>query len=165
MIVILKTIKAKHLFAIYLIAIVNFVIIKFFGDIQRVKDRINMVKTQKVEYWNLQLIPFRTITSSMDSFIRFGIDHPASFVLIANIILFVPMGYLVPFVLRKPSFLKSMGISFGIIVAIEIIQYVTNLGATDIDDVILNMIGCLIGYMVFVVSVVLYKNCTKGIEH
>jgi glycopeptide antibiotics resistance protein len=38
-----------------------------------------------------------------------------------------------------------MGISLGIIVAIEIIQFVTNLGATDIDDVILNMTDCLIG--------------------
>jgi glycopeptide antibiotics resistance protein len=97
----------------------------------------------------------------MDSFIRFGIDHPASIALIANIILFVPMGFLVPFVLRRPSFLKTMGISLGIIVAIEITQYVTNLGATDIDDVILNMIGCLIGFMVYVVSIELYKKLNK----
>ncbi|KRF09901.1 VanZ family protein [Paenibacillus sp. Soil787] len=97
----------------------------------------------------------------MDSFLRFGIDHPASIAFIANIILFVPMGYLVPFVLRKSSFLKTMGISLGIIVAIEIIQYVTNLGATDIDDVILNMTGCLIGYMVYMVSVELYKKWDK----
>ncbi|MNI08150.1 VanZ like family protein [compost metagenome] len=159
---ILKIIKAKYLFIVYLIAIVNFVIIKFFGDIQRVIDRIEMVRAQKVEgYWNLQLVPFRTITSSMNSFLRFGIDHPASIVFIANIILFVPMGFLVPSVLRKSSFLKTMGISLGIIVAIEIIQYVTNLGATDIDDVILNMTGCLIGYMVYMVSVELYKKWDK----
>lgn len=159
---ILKNIKAKHLFVVYLIALVNFVIIKFFGDIQRVIDRIEMVRAQKVGgYWNLQLVPFRTITSSMDSFLRFGIEDPASIAFIANIILFVPMSFLVPFVLRNPSFLKTMGISLGIIVSIEIIQYVTNLGATDIDDVILNMTGCLIGYMVYVVSVELYKKLNK----
>lgn len=159
---IFKFIKAKHLFVVYLIAIINFVVIKFFGNIQSVIDRIEMVRAQKVDgYWNLQLVPFRTITSSINSFFRFGTDHPASIAFIANIILFVPMGFLIPFVLRKSSFLKTMGISLGIIVAIEFIQYVTNLGATDIDDVILNMMGCLIGYMVYMVSVELYIKFYK----
>lgn len=70
---ILKTIKAKHLFALYLIALVNFVIIKFFGDLQEVLHRIEHVKAQKVEgYSSLQLVPFRTINSSMNSFLRWN---------------------------------------------------------------------------------------------
>ncbi|MBD0384751.1 VanZ family protein [Paenibacillus sedimenti] len=160
----LKTIKVKHIFAVvYLIGLVNFIIVKFFGDIQKVIDRIEMVKLQKKEgYWNLQLIPFRTITSSMNSCHRFGIDHPSSIALITNIVLFVPMGFLVPYVLRKPSFLKTIGMSLAIIFGIEIIQYVTNLGATDIDDVILNITGCLIGYMVYAISLALHKKMNRG---
>lgn len=57
-----------------------------------------------------------------------------------------------------------MGISLGIIGAIEIIQYLTNLGATDIDDVILNMTGCLSGYLVYVVSVELHKKMDRGFQ-
>jgi glycopeptide antibiotics resistance protein len=156
---ILKIIKANHLFSLYLIGLINFVIVKFFGDMQDVKYRIADVKEQKAEgFLNLQLVPFRTINSTMDSIRRFGFDHPASIALIANIILFVPMGFLLPFVLQKQSFLKTMGISLGIIGVIEYIQFVTNLGAMDIDDVIINMTGCLIGYLVYVVSIIVIKS-------
>ncbi|WP_116190813.1 VanZ family protein [Paenibacillus taihuensis] len=89
---------------------------------------------------------------------RFGFDHPASIALIANIILFVPMGLLVPLILRRPTFLLTMCLSLGIIVTIEVIQDVTNLGSTDIDDVILNMVGCLVGYFVCLISMTLIKK-------
>ncbi|SEP15025.1 VanZ family protein [Paenibacillus sp. OV219] len=162
---IFKIIKVKYIFTVYLIGVVNFVIIKYFGDTQTVINRIENVKEQKAQgFWNLQLIPFRTISSSIDSMSRFGIDHPATVALIANIILFVPMGFLVPFVIRKKSFLKTMGTSLAIIVAIEMIQYVTNLGATDIDDVILNMTGSLIGYILFVISLALNRKMDLEIQ-
>lgn len=39
-----KIIKAKYIFAVYLIGIVNFVIVKYFGDIGSVIRRIEDVK-------------------------------------------------------------------------------------------------------------------------
>ncbi|MDU0206281.1 VanZ family protein [Paenibacillus sp. MAH-36] len=95
---IMSKINSKHIFILYLFGLVNFVIVKFFVDIKRVIDRVASNKAQKaMVYWNLELIPFRTIFSSIDSYIRVGMV-PSSINLIANIALFVPMGYLIPIV-------------------------------------------------------------------
>lgn len=155
---IFSKINAKHIFIVYLIGLVNFVIVKYFGNIQRVFDRVASNKVQKAEgYWNLQLIPFRTIASSIDSYIRVGME-PSSINLIANIVVFVPMGYLIPLVLRRPSFLKTIVFSLAIILGIEIIQFKTCLGAADIDDVFLNMVGCVMGYALYVISRALHNK-------
>jgi glycopeptide antibiotics resistance protein len=160
--VISKKFNAKLIFIVYVIGLVNFVIVKYFGNIQRVFDRIEGTKAQRMDgYSKMQLIPFRTINSSIDSYIHVGMD-PSSINFIANIAVFVPMGFLIPFILRKPSFLKTLGISLSIIVSIEIIQYITYLGYADIDDVILNMFGCVIGYMFYVISIALHKKFNQG---
>lgn len=128
-------------------------IVKYFGNIQRIFERIDSIKSQKDDgYWNIQLIPFRTITSSIDSFIRVGME-PSSINLIANIAVFVPMGFLIPYVVLRPSFPKTMGISLAIILGIEIVQFLTYLGTADIDDVFLNMVGCIIGYIGYAISI------------
>jgi glycopeptide antibiotics resistance protein len=153
-----KKINAKHIFIVYVIGLVNFVIVKYFGDIQRVFDRIEDTKAYRMDgYSKMQLIAFRTINSSIDSYIHVGMV-PSSINFIANIVVFVPLGFLIPFILRKPSFLKTIGISLSIIVSIEIIQYVTYLGSADIDDVILNMFGCVIGYMFYMISIAFHKK-------
>jgi glycopeptide antibiotics resistance protein len=72
-----------------------------------VLDRIEGTKAQRSDgYWNIEFIPFRTITSSIDSNIHVGMV-PSSINFIANIAVFVPMGFLIPFILQKPSFLKT----------------------------------------------------------
>jgi glycopeptide antibiotics resistance protein len=127
-------------------------------------DRVASNKAQKaMGYWNLERIPFRTISSSIDSYIRVGMV-PSSINLIANIAVFVPLGYLIPFVVGRPSFIKTFIISFAIILGIEIIQFATFLGSADIDDVILNLVGCVMGYAVYKISRALQNKLTKGIE-
>ncbi|KRE24945.1 VanZ family protein [Paenibacillus sp. Soil522] len=107
----LKRVNAKHVFIVYLIGIVNFVIVKYFGDMQIVLDRIESNKSQRDEgYWNISLVPFRSITSSIESYFRIGLEV-SSINLIANVILFIPMGLLIPFLMRNPSFLKRMGVT------------------------------------------------------
>ena len=65
----------------------------------------------------------------------------------ANIIVFIPLGFLLP-VLKESmrKFLKVVFISFLIISGAEILQFVFNVGISDIDDIILNMTGVTIGY-------------------
>ncbi|WP_373876439.1 VanZ family protein [Paenibacillus spongiae] len=161
MVPVLKRIKPKHIFVIYGLGLVNFVIFKFFGDVQKVLTRIVGIKEQRnAGYWNIQLVPLRSITSTIESYIRIGWE-PSSFNFIGNIIGFVPMRLLIPVLLHKPSFLKTMGLSFAIIVSIEIVQFVTCLGAADIDDVILNMAGAFVGYIVYITALALKKRIVR----
>lgn len=62
--------------------------------------------------------------------------------LIGNIILFIPLGFF-----NKNHSLKYLFIAFIIIILIEFLQYITKRGVFDIIDIVLNIIGVLIGFL------------------
>lgn len=67
---------------------------------------------------------------------------------LGNIVLFIPLGILLPTLIRKSGKITLiLGICTSAI--IEIVQFVFGLGSTDIDDLILNTVGVLIGYQLF----------------
>ena len=47
---------------------------------------------------------------------------------------------------------KTLLVSAAIIIAVEAIQLVTLLGHCDVDDLILNLIGVTIGYLLYALS-------------
>jgi glycopeptide antibiotics resistance protein len=71
--------------------------------------------------------------------------------LIGNIILFVPLGLLYPLSRKKKiRFWEMLLIILGTTCTIEVIQYLfLTSRRADIDDVILNLIGGLIGYLIY----------------
>ena len=80
---------------------------------------------------------------------------------VANILLFVPFGLSMPFVLDNRSKLGSLRrnpVVCTILAAtafsffIELTQYVLSLGLCETDDVIFNTVGAMIGSLAFVVA-------------
>jgi len=68
-----------------------------------------------------------------------------------NILLFVPLGFLLPFLWKKYKTLKATCLfGFGMSLSIEILQFFTY-RATDINDIIANTLGTLLGYLLFCV--------------
>lgn len=68
---------------------------------------------------------------------------------ILNIILFVPLGIMLPLLWKKYNTLKAtLMFSFGMSLAIELLQILTY-RATDINDLIANTFGAVLGYFVF----------------
>ncbi len=97
-------------------------------------------------------VPFKTILSYLlgeKGWIIVGIN------LVGNIVLLIPVGFLVPFIYRKMTWQKSLILAVAIPLVIEGLQVVLRLGIFDIDDVILNGLGIMIGYWVFRI---LYRN-------
>lgn len=85
---------------------------------------------------NINLIPFSDVFS-------------LGFVF--NILLFVPLGFLCPLISRHYQSIKNTFlIGCGLSLSIEIVQLFTLYRATDIDDLITNVIGTLIGYFCFI---------------
>lgn len=83
----------------------------------------------------LNLIPFSKNIDSVECFL--------------NILLFLPFGFLLPFIwshLCKLNYVVLSGLSFSLL--IEISQLFNN-RQTDIDDVILNTLGTVIGFILF----------------
>jgi glycopeptide antibiotics resistance protein len=69
--------------------------------------------------------------------------------LVGNIILFIPFGFLLPLLAKKLFSLKAViPLAFLLSLTIETVQILTTIGRFDIDDLILNTIGAVIGYYI-----------------
>lgn len=93
-------------------------------------------------------VPFKTIVPYLFGYkglIIAGVN------LIGNVVLLVPVGFLMPFVYRQITWQKSLAIAIASGLSIEVMQTVLRVGIFDIDDVILNALGVMIGYCAFVV--------------
>lgn len=90
----------------------------------------------------LNVRPFQWI-ESMEGWKEFMIEK------IPNIMLFVPLGFFVPIVWEsKRKLYQTALLSFGITFCIEFFQYFIGRSA-DIDDIITNLLGAVIGYGIF----------------
>ena len=65
---------------------------------------------------------------------------------ILNVLLFMPIGFLAGCGLRGMTFKKVLFLGGGFSVFIELLQFVFKKGFCETDDVIHNVLGCLIGY-------------------
>lgn len=81
-----------------------------------------------------------------ESIYRYQARH-AFINLVGNVVMFVPLGALLPAAngkLRK--FFRTFFACAGLIVAVEVLQLFTLLGSCDVDDLILNLGGVILGY-------------------
>lgn len=68
-----------------------------------------------------------------------------------NVLIFVPFGFFMPMASKYRSFLTTAFYGFGISLCVEIFQLLTKVGSFDVDDLLLNTIGGIIGYILFVI--------------
>lgn len=78
--------------------------------------------------------------------------------IILNVLLFVPIGFMWGIQSsqwqKKWQWLSSMILGVSLSVVIELLQYSFKKGCVEVDDVIHNTLGCLIGF-------VLWRGCVK----
>jgi len=80
---------------------------------------------------------------------------------ILNIILFIPLGIMLPFLWKKyNTFRATLIFGFSMSLAIEMLQILTY-RATDINDLIANTVGAVLGYFVFRTTSCIYPSVTK----
>ncbi|MPQ26468.1 VanZ family protein [Bacillus paralicheniformis] len=103
----------------------------------------------------LNIIPFNTIKEVFTTYGATGFES-AIFQTGGNLIMLIPFGFLLPLTFSKKFNFKNMlFISFLFSFSIELIQFVQNSAYgflsrfSDIDDIILNTLGALIGFTVY----------------
>ena len=80
---------------------------------------------------------------------------------ILNIILFIPLGIMLPFLWKKYNTLsETLIFGFSMSLAIELLQILTY-RATDINDLITNTFGAVLGYFVFRTTSCIFPSVTK----
>lgn len=107
-----------------------------------------LVTTTDFESFSNNFIPFKEITRYQTTSVLFFRN------VIGNILLFVPFGYLIcDMIYEKVGKYKIIATTSVVLItslAIEIIQM--NIGRSfDIDDIILNFIGGLVGFVIYVI--------------
>lgn len=109
------------------------------------------LRERSAKVYEYYFIPFENIINQikspdqyiMNSYWRFFIQG-----LIGNIILFMPFGFFASALNSKPKIsILSYGIALSIF--IELLQLLLHSGVCDIDDVMLNALGCWFGIIIY----------------
>ena len=133
---------------IYIVLLFLVVVIKFRGSFAELRERISLYSMENSINYNL--VPFKSIGSQ----IRHITESWALINLLGNIVPFVPFGFLLPIAYPKiNSFVKVFAVGFLSVILMEIFQLITKLGSFDVDDIMLNCLGIIVGYvLVWVVN-------------
>lgn len=92
---------------------------------------------------SVNFIPFETVRLYLSGNADFLISV---YNLAGNIGLFIPYGLYYRYMKKKQSFIQLLLLTIGSISIIEVLQFSTQRGSLDVDDLILNVLGVSIGY-------------------
>ncbi len=132
--------------------------------------------SRDVPYWqqvqsHLILQPLQTIGNFLDILLRkeyylekFGASYgfqarQAVVNLAGNVVMFVPLGALLPWCAeRLRRWWKTMLAAAACITAVELVQLFSLRGTCDMDDLILNLVGVLAGWLLWKLAVLIVKK-------
>ena len=91
------------------------------------------------------MIPFRTIKS----YIKYSGFLHSLINILGNVLIFLPLGYIIPIIYnRYKNFTQFIYLTISISIFIEFIQFFIG-RSVDIDDLILNTLGGILGYLYY----------------
>lgn len=138
----------KGLLLIYLLALTWIILFKM---------QIPLSEIGKMDYRNLNLIPFRGSVIVNE---KIELSE-----IILNVIAFIPYGVYVSMLKEDWSLLQKAVPIFATSFLYEALQYIFAIGASDITDLLGNTIGGLIGIILFsLLSKILKENTIKVIS-
>ncbi|MBL4936974.1 VanZ family protein [Clostridium sp. YIM B02515] len=133
------------LFVIYLLVLINVILLKDGIAFTMAQYRHKITITQKLS--GINYIPLTTIFPYLEGkpSVNIAIRN-----LLGNILAFSPFGYMLPLLFKRINKIKSIFfVSFALSLVFEAIQLIFNMGSCDIDDLILNVSGAILGFGVF----------------
>ena len=146
-------IKQKHIDwkreAVLLLMYVNLaVLIRFtFFPMSRLNGRV-----QPLLFDASNVFPLRVNLIPLAHLLWFDTKRDLRLNLIGNVAMFIPTGIVLPILYRQlDNFWKVLAAGAFLSLCIEILQLPFSVRASDVDDLILNTLGVVIGYAVYAV--------------
>ena len=115
---------------------------------QLLAQNVNLVPLATIrDYWNV------VICRTNDNYLIHCFINLAG-----NVLLFIPAGWLLPKVFAfQRNFFRFFATCAGSILLVEALQLFTLLGSFDIDDLILNLSGMILGFLVYHIGAALKR--------
>lgn len=132
------------LFFLYLLVIIKVIVFKY--PLSQLKEIVDSWQKDVVleGLYTANFIPFKTIKMYIRYYDLPGLRSFSN--LFGNILIFIPVGILMPMVHKASQNIWIMLINaFIFVIGIEIFQLFSAFGAFDVDDIILNCFGVLLG--------------------
>lgn len=102
-------------------------------------------------YYRYNLIPFTEIKRYLHYRDKIG-SFNVLLNLLGNVVCFIPFGFVIPILTPKQTWVRMFLLSLLASVLVELLQLISMLGSCDVDDIILNTFGGMIGYFLFVLG-------------
>ena len=142
-------ILGKILFVLYIIFVFYFLLIsEIYG------------RTGEMQEYHYNLVLFREIKRFWNYRRRLGIFATATN-LLGNVLIFLPFGFIMAMASKYRSFLSTLVYSFALSLTVEISQLFMKVGCFDVDDLLLNTIGGMLGFITFEVCNVIRRSYAK----
>lgn len=142
-------------FAIYILVVIKVIVFKYpYEDLRAIAAMWR--KGVILEgLGTANFIPFKTIKMYIDYAYKLNsVENLAG-----NILAFVPFGFLFPMVAKEgEKFYVMILNAFVFILGIEVFQLFSAFGAFDVDDILLNCLGAVLGYGVYRLFMVWQKR-------
>lgn len=134
-----EQVKKVILYVIFTIYIIFLIKLLFLS-------RISLFDNQRTLVRSINLIPFHSImeytSGKTISLKEFAFSN-----VVGNILIFVPLGLYLPLLKKDKRLKNNLLIIFIVSLFVEVIQGILGIGASDIDDIILNCLGGLVGIL------------------
>jgi len=100
------------------------------------------------------LVPFRTI----GAYLAYGLVDVERRQLLGNVVLFMPFGFALPLAVRASrSLIRTFVAVVCLAFAVETLQMILPAHGADIDDVILNSFGALLGFLCYQLTSITWR--------
>lgn len=121
-------------------------------EVVRVQLRAFLHQPDLIHTRTVNLTPFQEISRDWNSL---SLHRPGTAIhLVGNVMAFIPLGVFIPILMGNKLlsganvFLSSLLLSLGY----EVTQLLTGMGIFDVDDLMLNTLGGVIGYILFTMA-------------
>lgn len=141
-----KSKRIKIVFFIYIAVVIKVIIFKYpWEDLKAIMDTWEKgVILEGLDTANFTL--FKTIKMYIDySYMLNSFEN-----LVGNVVVFVPFGFLLPYIHKKSAKFPVLLVNaFLFVLGIEVFQLFSAFGAFDVDDILLNCLGAVMGWVIF----------------
>ncbi len=145
----------KLFFAVYILFVIKVIIFKYPLEELRAIAGTWQKDVILEGLGSANFMPFRTIKMYIDYAYKLNsVENLAG-----NLLVFVPLGFLLPMLSEELGQFSEMLLNvFTFVLGIEVFQLFSAFGAFDVDDILLNCLGATIGFGCFKAAEALGRN-------